>query len=307
MTKSTAIASQDEKAIIETKEVLAAKQDVLLKLGQAQAFNFTAKLLTVSELKLLQEIKESKQYKGLTYTDENGKLLTVSNWGECCASILGASQQHVDEKLTNLKQFGEEFFEASQRMKLGYRDLRALRQLPADEQAAIIESDAVETGDKEAVKELIDDLKAKHKKELSASKKELKDNQDQLAAARKMRDDFQAKANQYQEELETSKFKANNWKETTKHLLFEATKYESHGIEALSRLTSLREHFLDNSDLQPQQQEYIAAAILNSFKVLAEDYAQAWLLTSNMLEGYLPKMRPALDVLEELSANAESE
>ena len=211
MTKSIEVTQTQEQAIFEGKEVLASKQEVLLKLGQAQAFSYTAKLLTVSELKILQDIKESKQYKGLTYTDENGQLLTVSNWGECCKSILGASQQHIDEKLSNLNQFGEEFFEASQRMKLGYRDLRALRQMPEEDQALIVESEAVEAGDKEAVKELIDELKAKHKKELSSSKKELKESQDQLTAARKMRDDFQAKANSFQEELETSKFKADTF------------------------------------------------------------------------------------------------
>ncbi|MFM9746046.1 hypothetical protein ACKI2C_51690, partial [Streptomyces brasiliscabiei] len=78
------------------------------------------------------------------------KTLTVSTWDDCCKYILGSSRQHVDEKLNNLHRFGEEFFEQAQQMKLGYRDLRALRQLSNDEQALVIESEAVEVGDKEA-------------------------------------------------------------------------------------------------------------------------------------------------------------
>lgn len=295
----------EEQSIIETKEVLASKQDVLLKLGQAQAFNFTAKLLTVSELKLLQEVKDSKQYKGLTYTNEDGKLLTVSNWGECCKCILGSSQQHVDEKLNNLQRFGEEFFEASQKMKLGYRDLRALRQLPEEEQTLVIESEAVETGDKEAVKELIEDLKAKHNKALSDEKKQHKNTQAELSAARKMRDDFQKQANDVREELEKSKFQADGWKSQVKSLLLEATKHEGNAVESLSRLCAVRDHFLNSDDIPPHAIEYIAAGILDSFKTLAEDFAQAWLDTSNMLEGFIPKMRPSLEIMQELGEQSE--
>ena len=121
-----------------------------------------------------------------------------------------------------------------------------------------------------------------------------------------MRDEYQMKAMDYQTELESTKFKADAWKDQTKHLLFEATKYESNAIESLSRLMALRDHFLDNDDLSPQVVEHLAAGLLHSFKTLAEDFAQAWLETSSILEGYLPKMRPSLDVLQELNDSAMS-
>lgn len=303
---TTELSPQEQQITVETTQVLASKQDALMQLGQIQAFNFIGKLVTVSELKILQQVKDSKNYKGLTYKGESGKLETVSTWDQCCEKILGMSRKSVDERLLNLSQFGEAFFEQAQAMRLGYRDLKALRQLPSDEQALVIESEAVETGDKEAVKDLIDDLKAQHKKELDAEKLKTKEVDSQRQVAIRMRDEYQMKAMDYQTELESTKFKADAWKDQTKHLLFEATKYESNAVESLSRLMALRDHFLDNDDLSPQVVEHLAAGLLHSFKTLAEDFAQAWLETSSILEGYLPKMRPSLDVLQELNDSAMS-
>ncbi len=303
---TTELSPQEQQITVETTQVLASKQDALMQLGQIQAFNFIGKLVTVSELKILQQVKDSKNYKGLTYKGESGKLETVSTWDQCCEKILGMSRKSVDERLLNLSQFGEAFVEQAQAMRLGYRDLKALRQLPSDEQALVIESEAVETGDKEAVKDLIDDLKAQHKKELDAEKLKTKEVDTQRQVAIRMRDEYQMKAMDYQTELESTKFKADAWKDQTKHLLFEATKYESNAIESLSRLIALRDHFLDNDDLSPQVVEHLAAGLLHSFKTLAEDFAQAWLETSSILEGYLPKMRPSLDVLQELNDSAMS-
>ena len=303
---TTELSPQEQQITVETTQVLASKQDALMQLGQIQAFNFIGKLVTVSELKILQQVKDSKNYKGLTYKGESGKLETVSTWDQCCEKILGMSRKSVDERLLNLSQFGEAFFEQAQAMRLGYRDLKALRQLPSDEQALVIESEAVETGDKEAVKDLIDDLKAQHKKELDAEKLKTKELDSQRQVAIRMRDEYQMKAMDYQTELESTKFKADAWKDQTKHLLFEATKYESNAVESLSRLFALRDHFLDNDDLSPQVVEHLAAGLLHSFKTLAEDFAQAWLETSSILEGYLPKMRPSLDVLQELNDSAMS-
>ena len=303
---TTELSPQEQQITVETTQVLASKQDALMQLGQIQAFNFIGKLVTVSELKILQQVKDSKNYKGLTYKGESGKLETVSTWDQCCEKILGMSRKSVDERLLNLSQFGEAFFEQAQAMRLGYRDLKALRQLPSDEQTLVIESEAVETGDKEAVKDLIDDLKAQHKKELDAEKLKTKEVDSQRQVAIRMRDEYQMKAMDYQTELESTKFKADAWKDQTKHLLFEATKYESNAVESLSRLMALRDHFLDNDDLSPQVVEHLAAGLLHSFKTLAEDFAQAWLETSSILEGYLPKMRPSLDVLQELNDSAMS-
>ncbi|NSY36511.1 hypothetical protein DS891_24290, partial [Pseudoalteromonas sp. JC28] len=69
---------------------LAEQQSVLVQLGQIQAFNFIGKMVTVSELKLVQQIKDSKEYKGLSFS-KDGKTETVSTWEQFCDAYLDCS------------------------------------------------------------------------------------------------------------------------------------------------------------------------------------------------------------------------
>ncbi|MCO7251253.1 hypothetical protein [Pseudoalteromonas sp. Ps84H-4] len=302
----TTVENEAQHAIADSQKNTAFRDQSLIELGRLEAFDLLKKQTEAFTLKMILKHKEDKTYKGLPYTDENGQLSYTKTWEDYCIHKVGMSRRMVDENLANLKHFGEAFLESSKKIGLGIRDLKALRKLPNDEQTLVIESEAIDTGDKESIKDLIDDLKAKHKKELDAEKLKTKELDSQRQVAIRMRDEYQMKAMDYQTELESTKFKADAWKDQTKHLLFEATKYESNAIESLSRLMALRDHFLDNDDLSPQVVEHLAAGLLHSFKTLAEDFAQAWLETSSILEGYLPKMRPSLDVLQELNDSAMS-
>lgn len=161
------------------------------KLGMLKATNFIKKLLTVSEIKFLAEIKETKQYKGLKVISDAGQLLTVSTWAEFCES-LGKSYQHVDEEIRNLSFFGEDFLETSQRMSLGYRDLRKLRKLDDSDREVIINGEAVKTEDRESLIDLIEEMSAKHRKEkdtLVAENKELKADKDALEIVLQKKDE----------------------------------------------------------------------------------------------------------------------
>jgi hypothetical protein len=136
-----------------------------------KAFDFQQKLVTVTSLKLLSEIKESKSYKDITIQDRSGKLVTVTTWDGFCTA-LGRSREHMDRDLLNLAVLGEEFLETSQSLGLGYRQLRALRKLPDDERALVLNNEAIQTGDKDALVELIEDLTARHAKEKDSLVKE---------------------------------------------------------------------------------------------------------------------------------------
>ena len=144
------------------------------KVGALKAFEFTKKLLTVSTIKILAELKESSEYKGLQVIGQDGKLLTVSTWEQFCQSI-GKSRQHIDEEIRNLSAFGEDFLETSQRMGIGYRDLRKLRKIPDDEREVIINGEAVQAGDKDSLIELIEDMSVKHSKAKSKLENQVKD------------------------------------------------------------------------------------------------------------------------------------
>lgn len=260
---------------VKQQSEMADMQEVLMQLGRAQAFNFASKLLTVSELKILQEVKNSKQYKGLTTKGTNGELLTVSNWGDCCKHILGSSQQHIDEKLNNLQLFGEEFFDAAQKMKLGYRDLRALRQLPEDEQALVIESEAVETGDKDAVKELIDELKAKHKKEKDKLTQELDATERMLKASRNSASEKENKIVELTASLESKKFSAEKWKGEAKSFFEALAKTQNQVREGFNQMLVLSEQ-LETVKIDDKTYDAAKSAFYADSKILLTQLAHVW-------------------------------
>ena len=153
-------------------------------MGMVRAFGFVNKLLTVGTLKVMREVKEAKKYKGLvTYID--GELTTVGSWEEFCKAC-GLTRQKVDEDLQNLSKFGEEFLETSQRLGLGYREMRKLRQLPEEARAEIVDADYSDTTDKEELIEKIEDLTAQHAKEKEALQAQLKRKSDDYEAQAKV-------------------------------------------------------------------------------------------------------------------------
>lgn len=154
-------------------------------MGMLKAFSFVEKLLTVSSLKVLNEIKNSKKYKGLSYIDQDGKVLTVSTWEEYCTAC-GLSFKHINENLLNLSKLGEDFLETSQRLGLGYREMRKLRQLPEEARAEIVEADYSEATDKEELIEKIEDLTAQYAKEKEALQAQLKRKSDDYEAQSKV-------------------------------------------------------------------------------------------------------------------------
>ena len=130
MTELTMEQQQSAVSLV-AKQMTQAKTQAHEIFGMVKAFDFTQKLLTVSTLKLLANIKETKQYKDLDIYDASGNCQHVSTWDEFC-NLLGFSRQKIDTDLLNLSDFGETFLETSQRLGLGYRDLRKLRKLPED-------------------------------------------------------------------------------------------------------------------------------------------------------------------------------
>ena len=139
-------------------------------LGQIKATRFFKKVVTVGDLLLIRQMKESKLYKRLDVSDQSGNVRRVGNFEEFCDLCLGVSSQKVYEDLQNLAALGEEFYAASQKMGLTYRQLRQLRAAPED----LKEEARKLSDDPEALKELLFreiDEKDKLKKELLAREK----------------------------------------------------------------------------------------------------------------------------------------
>lgn len=173
-------------------------------MGMVKAFSFVQKLATVATLKTLAEIKETKKYKGLGYIDQDGKLATVATWEDYCRAC-GSSARKIDTDLQNLNTFGEEFFETSQRLGLGYREMRKLRQLPEEARAEIIDADYSDATDKEELIEKIEDLTAKHVREKDALTKQLETAKGNYEAQSKVMANKDRKINELSEELAKKK------------------------------------------------------------------------------------------------------
>ncbi|HHT7701617.1 hypothetical protein ACFGYE_03590 [Pasteurella multocida] len=204
-------------------------------MGTLKAFNFVQKLLTVGSLKKLQEIKETKKYKGLSVVDDSGNLLTVGNFADFCKAC-GLSDKKIYEDLQNLNTFGEEFLETSQRLGLGYREMRKLRQLPEDARAEIVEADYSETADKEDLIEKIEELTVKHAKEKESLEAQLKTAKDNYTAQARVLDNKNKRIDQLDAELEKKKQYINTLTPDEKGgVLRKETSQLVYGAEAILR------------------------------------------------------------------------
>ena len=198
------------------------------KLGAIKATSFIKKLVTVTEIKLIAEIKETKRYKGLKVIDASGKLVTVTTFEDFC-QYLGMSREKADQDILNLSMFGEDFLETSQRMGLGYRDLRKLRKLDDADREVIINGESVKTEDRESLIDLIEEMSAKHRKQkdtLEAENKELKADKDALEIVLQKKDE---KVNQ----LDTQVTKLNSPVEIKRRAESEPQELEKAALETL--------------------------------------------------------------------------
>ena len=167
------------------------------KVGAIKATGFFKKVSTVTEIKMLAEIKESKEYKGLSVLDYEGNWQHVTTWEQFCKS-LGHSREKVDQDILNINTFGEDFLETSQRMGVGYRDLRKLRKLPEAEREVIINGESVQAEDKDSLIDLIEEMSAKNLK----TKQTMQQQIDALSADAKAKDNVLSTKNKKIDELD---------------------------------------------------------------------------------------------------------
>ena len=123
---------QDERDAKDQRAIELAEREMAIAqcykaIGQVQAANMFTKFADVSGFVWLSEVKAKKLYKDIP---------GIGTWDKFCESV-GMCRQHVDDKLKNLAVLGEEFFAVCQRLSVGYRDLRKLRQLTLDGTIAV--------------------------------------------------------------------------------------------------------------------------------------------------------------------------
>ncbi len=239
------------------------------KIGALKATAFIKKLVTVTEIKMLAELKETKEYKGLQIFDLDRKLVTVTSWDEFCKAI-GQSREHLDENIRNLSTFGEDFLETSQRMGLGYRDLRKLRKLPEDQQELIINGEAVKAEDKESLIDLIEEMSVKHAKDKASLQKKLETNESELTKRIK---ELESEARAKDSVLATKDKKIN---------------------ELDARLTirkDISQHHIVQQEVEAHINDELAQASASVLTAISQFNAKVELLTSQAGENFLPHLK----------------
>jgi hypothetical protein len=247
---TTALMTHDEqKAVYEAQDVLASKSNVLMRIGQIQAFNIVSKYTTVVEILTFREIKKSKQYKGLPYI-KDGKTLTCQRLEEFCPAFFNRSYQTMDELDKNLEVFGQEFFESSEKMGLGVREMRKLRKLPEEQRALVIDHEAIEKGDKDTIKHVIEDLHAQfnqqkddllvsHDKQLKELQTKLADMSANLEAARQINTESSTRYESLRSQLEREKQAAEKSSSTTRDLLSDIAEVSNDAFDAFFQMHNL--------------------------------------------------------------------
>lgn len=229
------IEQQQSAVSIAAKQITQDKAKAYEVVGMLKMGSFTRKLVTVTEIKLLKEIKESKQFKGLEMISASGESVTVTTFSEFC-ECLGMSYEKVNLDIQNLSALGEDFLVTSKRLGLGYRELSKLRKLPEDARAEIVDAKFSESADKEELLEKIEELTAKHAQEKQILEGQLKQSHANYEAQSKVLKNKNDRINQLDIELEKKKNHINTLSPDEKGgLLRKETSQLSYNAEAILR------------------------------------------------------------------------
>lgn len=226
------------------------------RLGRKEMIQSLTKLLTVSDLLDLNNIKESKAFKGYRHIDEGGKLLIISTWDDYCRIVEGRSRQVIDNDLLSLNILGSELFDSLRSIGIGSGIMRDIRALPVDDQVVIAE--VAKTDDKNALMDMVHEMSLKHerdKKKLQQDKEELAKKLVQVQADTQAKDELLAKKNEKIDQLDAELTKRTQL--TPDARLLERQEQERTALDTL--------HESSRSVLLAVQQFYCAVNDLNQF------------------------------------------
>lgn len=225
----------------------------------SEQFNKT--LITIK----LREIRERKEYKGLTLTNIHGEPVTVNSWEEFCKS-LGTSKEKVDKDIQNLNTFGQEFMQLSESIGLSYRELRRMRQNMQNPMLTEQEKLALSEAKQKDPQELLGMLEELQDKQASLEE-EVKGLKDDIAAKDKISSDKSKKIEKLELDLAKISGKSpESAKQAEKNILFNTL--ENEFAKNISSLQNAKVAFLEalrlqeNGELDEQENERFDDSVL---------------------------------------------
>ena len=159
---SVLVAGLRHESIALPKEEMAQSLHMAETIGRISAFQINEGFNRVAMLKLFQDVRDTRSYKGATVVMRgSGELVTVTTWEDFCTAY-GYSHKKINEDLQNLTAFGGDFLELQDKLGLGYRDFRLLRkglaELPLEERQAVL-ADVTAVDGPDELQEKLEDLR----------------------------------------------------------------------------------------------------------------------------------------------------
>jgi len=167
--RAAALAQVQDSAAVITQAIMDA-EGVLRDLGRMDATLFYATVADSMLVQIFEKMKKEKAYQKIPIRDEAGNVRHVADLKEFCEVKLGKSYRRLQELASNMHTLGPDLYESAERIGFRTKDYRALKALPAEDQAVVKQALASES--KEEVLGILEDLAARHHAEREAAKKE---------------------------------------------------------------------------------------------------------------------------------------
>ena len=136
-------------------------------IGRMEALEFSATVADRARVEVYLELKKNKAYRALSYIDAAGNRRRVADLGEFCERFLKKSYRRVQEMASNYHLIGADLYEAAEQIGFRNQDYRALKALPADDQAIIKQAMSDDT-DRDQLLDLLQELATRHASEKAA-------------------------------------------------------------------------------------------------------------------------------------------
>ncbi|EGY52031.1 hypothetical protein [Neisseria shayeganii] len=196
------ISEMQNAAALTAQNLTFEKARILEQVGAIKMAAITRRFVSVTEIEMLADIKQSKQYKDLPMVI-NGESVFVTTWEQFCNAI-GSSVETIDNNIRNYQRMGGEFFEYAQNAGIPQRTLAQIGRLPAADREMVIEMAQKEETTKDAVLQVLEQIMAKHaaeKEQAAAEKAELESRVQDLQETASAKDEVISQKNKKVDEL----------------------------------------------------------------------------------------------------------
>lgn len=207
--KTPAALAVPEAQMIAAHKMVLEYEGVLRDLGRLDGLEFTRRVADVAIAQVFENVRNSGAYKGLPYINEQGEAATIADFEQFCEIKLGKSYRRCLDLSQNLRALGPELYEQSEKLGLRNIDYKALRALPADEQA-LVKRAVEEATTRDDVLSLLQELAAKHQRDREAKDQQIAELTADAEATGRV---IEEKNRKLDEQAKKGKRKADPWPE----------------------------------------------------------------------------------------------